>query len=63
MLPFFRSEAMYRETVVALLSFQQSAAQREPRELIGELGSYLDRTRQEMNPPGLARRLASAMAG
>ena len=63
MLPFFRSEAMYRETVVALLSFQQSAAQREPRELIGELGNYLDRTRLEMNPPGLARRLASAMAG
>lgn len=57
MLPFFRSEALYRETVMALLSFQQNAGQRAPAELIGEVGSYLDRARQEMNPPGLARRL------
>jgi tetratricopeptide (TPR) repeat protein len=61
MLPFFRSETMYRETMVALLSFQQNAGQREPRELIGEVGSYLDRTRLEMNPPALARRLAGAV--
>ena len=56
-LPIFRSETLYRETVMALLSFQQSAGQRAPSELLGELGSYLDRTREEMNPPGLARRL------
>lgn len=61
MLPFFRSETLYRETVVALLSFQQNAGQRAPAELIGELGSYLDRTRGEMNPPGLARRLAGPL--
>ena len=61
MLPLFRSETLYRETVMALLSFQQSAGERAPAELIGELGSYLDRTRQEMNPPGLARRLAGPL--
>ena len=61
MLPFFRSEALYRETVMALLSFQQNAGQRAPAELIGELGSYLDCTRGEMNPPGLARRLAGPL--
>jgi tetratricopeptide (TPR) repeat protein len=61
MLPFFRSETLYRETVMALLSFQQNAGQRAPAELIGELGSYLDRTRGEMNPPGLARRLSGPL--
>ncbi len=61
MLPFFRSETLYRETVMALLSFQQSAGQRAPAELVAEVGSYLDRTRGEMNPPGLARRLAGPL--
>jgi len=59
MLPLFRSEAMFRDTVVALLSFQQNAARRQPAELIRELGGYLDRTRGEMNPPALARQLAA----
>jgi tetratricopeptide (TPR) repeat protein len=62
MLPFFRSETLYRETVMALLSFQQNAGQRAPAELIGEVRSYLDRTRGEMNPPGLARRLTGRTA-
>lgn len=60
MLPFFRSETLYRETVMALLSFQQNAGHRPPAELIAEVGSYLDRTRQAMNPPALARRLVGA---
>ncbi|HYO13056.1 MAG TPA: tetratricopeptide repeat protein [Thermoanaerobaculia bacterium] len=56
MLPLFRSEAMYRETMVALLSYQQDDGA-EPGKLFEELGSYLDRARQEKNPPALARRL------
>jgi tetratricopeptide (TPR) repeat protein len=59
MLPLFRSEAMFRDTVVALLSFQQNAGRCKPAELIGDLAGYLDRTRQDMNPPALARRLAA----
>lgn len=58
MLPLFRSDAMYRETMVALLSYQQNGGA-ESGKLFDELGSYLARARQEKNPPALARRLGS----
>jgi tetratricopeptide (TPR) repeat protein len=57
MLPLFRSEAMYRETMMALLSFQQSGPEAEPHQLIEELGAYLHHARLEKNPASLARRL------
>lgn len=59
MLPLFRSEAMYRETMVALLSFQQNGQEPDSGKLIVELSSYLERAWQEKNPQGLARRLGS----
>lgn len=59
MLPLFRSEAMYRETMMALLSFQQSGKEPDSGKLIEELGSYLDRAWQEKNPQGLVRRPGS----
>jgi hypothetical protein len=59
MLPLFRSEAMYRETMVALLSFQQNGQEPDSGKLIAELSSYLERAWQEKNPQGLARRLGT----
>ncbi|HYX23533.1 MAG TPA: tetratricopeptide repeat protein [Thermoanaerobaculia bacterium] len=57
MLPLFRSGAMYRETMVALLSFQKDADKISSAELIEELGNHLHRAREEKNPPGLVRPL------
>jgi len=57
MLPLFRSEDMYRETMVALLSFQEGQARREPSGLLHDVGSYLSRAWQEKNPPTLAQPL------
>lgn len=59
MLPLFRSEAMYRETMVALLSFQQSGREPDSGKLIAELGSFLERSWQEKNPQGLVRKLSA----
>lgn len=59
MLPLFRSEAMYRETMVALLSFQQSGGEPDSGKLIDELDSYLERSWQEKNPQGLVRQLGA----
>lgn len=56
MLPLFRSQAMYRETMVALLSFRED--KREPRRLLADLGAFLDQTWREKNPLVLARRLS-----
>jgi tetratricopeptide (TPR) repeat protein len=53
MLPLFRSGAMYRETMVALLSFQRDAEKIPPAALLQELGDHLDRVWQEKNPPSL----------
>ena len=53
MLPLFRSGAMYRETMVALLSFQKDAEHIPPAALLQELGDHLDRVWQEKNPAGL----------
>lgn len=54
MLPLFRSEDMYRETLMALLSFQDGSARREPAGLLDEVGTYLSRAWREKNPPALA---------
>jgi tetratricopeptide (TPR) repeat protein len=59
MLPLFRSEAMYRETMVALLSFQQDGQEADSGRLIDELGSYLQRAWREKNPQGLVPRLGA----
>ncbi len=53
MLPLFRSDDMYRETLMALSSFDPSA-RREPVALLAELGSYLDSAWQRSNPRSLA---------
>ena len=55
MLPLFRSEDMYRETLVALISFQDGQTRREPAGLLDEVGTYLSRAWQEKNPPALAQ--------
>jgi len=57
MLPLFRSGTMYRETMVALLSFQKDAERISSAELIQELGDHLHRAREEKNPQGLVRSL------
>ena len=54
MLPLFRSEDMYRETLLALTSFQDDRAHRTAAALIEELDSHLGRAWQEKNPAGLA---------
>ncbi|HSS52318.1 MAG TPA: tetratricopeptide repeat protein [Thermoanaerobaculia bacterium] len=61
MLPLFRSGAMYRETMVALLSFQKDAEKISSADLIRELGSHLQRVREEKNPPGLVRSLSAQL--
>jgi hypothetical protein len=53
MLPLFRSGAMYRETMIALLSFQKDAEKISPAALLQELGAHLDRVWEEKNPAGL----------
>jgi tetratricopeptide (TPR) repeat protein len=57
MLPLFRSEAMYRETLLALLSFRDGRGQRAPTALLDEVDTYLSRAWQEKNPPALAQPL------
>ena len=53
MLPLFRSDDMYQETLVALLSFPEG--KRPPAsQLLDDLESYIDRTWQEKNPLALA---------
>jgi hypothetical protein len=54
MLPLFRSEDMYRETLMALLSFQGGHSRREPAGLLREVGTYLSRAWRDKNPPALA---------
>jgi tetratricopeptide (TPR) repeat protein len=54
MLPLFRSEDMYRETLMALVSFQDGNARREPSGLLAEVGTYLSRAWREKNSPALA---------
>jgi tetratricopeptide (TPR) repeat protein len=58
MLPLFRSGTMYRETMVAILSFQKDAEKISSVELIQELGNHLHRVWEEKNPPGLVRSLS-----
>jgi tetratricopeptide (TPR) repeat protein len=55
MLPLFRSEDMYRETLVALISFQDGQTRRAPAGLLDEVGTYLSRAWREKNPPTLAQ--------
>jgi tetratricopeptide (TPR) repeat protein len=57
MLPLFRSEDMYRETLLALLSFKDGRAQREPDSLLAEVGTYLGRAWRDKNSTGLAQPL------
>ena len=52
MLPLFRSDDMYQETLVALLSFPEASGLRQP--LLDDLESYIVRTWQEKNPRSLA---------
>jgi tetratricopeptide (TPR) repeat protein len=54
MLPLFRCEDMYRETLMALVTFQEGRGRREPAGLLDEVGAYLTRAWQEKNPPTLA---------
>jgi hypothetical protein len=54
MLPLFRCEEMYRETLLALLSYQQGGKRPEPAKLLDELGSHLERAWREKNPARLA---------
>jgi hypothetical protein len=63
MLPLFRSGDMYRETVVALLSFQQTQGKAETAGLLQELGGHLRRAREDKNPRGLAPVLLDLGAG
>lgn len=56
MLPLFRSEAMHRDTLVALLSYRQGGA---PEALIGEIGKHLRRAWRERNPAALAGQLGA----
>ena len=55
MLPLFRCEDMYRETLMALISFQEGRCRRETGGLLDEVGAYLNRAWQEKNPPTLAQ--------
>jgi len=57
MLPLFSSESMYRETMIALLSFQKTDTAGEPEKLIEELGTWIHDTWQEKNPQSLVRRI------
>lgn len=57
MLPLFRSEDMYRETMVALVSFQEGHVRRTTTGLLDEVGTYLSRAWREKNPPALAQPL------
>jgi tetratricopeptide (TPR) repeat protein len=61
MLPLFRSGAMYRETMVALLSFQKDAEKISSVALIQELGNHLHRVWEEKNPSGLVRSLGAPL--
>jgi tetratricopeptide (TPR) repeat protein len=61
MLPLFRSGAMYRETMVALLSFQKDAEKISAADLLRDLGSQLHRAREEKNPAGLVRSLSASL--
>jgi hypothetical protein len=54
MLPLFRSGDMYRETTLALRSFQKRGGDPETAAFLGEMKSYLQRAWEEKNPPGLA---------
>lgn len=54
MLPLFRSQDMYRETMLALLSCYQDGQRPEPARLLDELGSYLERAWREKNSAQLA---------
>ncbi|MFY9819941.1 MAG: tetratricopeptide repeat protein [Thermoanaerobaculia bacterium] len=63
MLPLFRSGAMVRETLVALLSFRKNAEKVSSFELIQEMGDHLHRVWEEKNPPALARSLAAPIIG
>lgn len=54
MLPLFRSGDMYREAVMALLSFQQGEGASGPAGFLSEMGSYLHRAWEEKNPKELA---------
>jgi tetratricopeptide (TPR) repeat protein len=53
MLPLFRSDDMYQETLVALLSFPDGKRP-APGRLLDELETYISRTWQEKNPRSLA---------
>ena len=61
MLPLFRSGAMYRETMIALLSFQKDADKISAADLIRELGDHLHRVWEEKNPPGLVRSMSATL--
>ena len=61
MLPLFRSGTIYRETLVALLTFQKNAEKLSSIELIDELGAHLHRVWEEKNPPGLVRSLSAPL--
>lgn len=54
MLPLFRSEEMYRETLMALLSYQGGNVRQEPSGLLDQVETYLGRAWREKNPPTLA---------
>lgn len=59
MLPLFRSGAMYRETMVALLSFQKDAEKISSADLLRDLAAHLHRVWEEKNPPGLVRSMSA----
>ncbi len=61
MLPLFRSGTMYRETMIALLSFQQDAEKKSSADLIRELGAHLHRVWEEKNPSGLVRSMSASL--
>ncbi|HVG09544.1 MAG TPA: tetratricopeptide repeat protein, partial [Thermoanaerobaculia bacterium] len=52
--PLFRSDDMYRETATALQSFQQQTGPEDTARLIDELSAWVERARNEKNPPALA---------
>jgi tetratricopeptide (TPR) repeat protein len=56
MLPLFRSEAMHRETLLALVSYQQDS---DPEALVGDLAKHLRRAWRERNPASLASQLGT----
>ena len=50
---------MYRETMIALLSFQKDAEKISSADLLRDLAAHLHQVWEEKNPPGLVRSMGA----